>query len=259
MNRAAKYVAVLCTGAIVFTMGVTGSFAGTTLNDGAYYYNTMKESMIEVIDENQKLINTNPDGSVKNKKLLSDAFYKNSMREFKRLKMGRTFSLDSFKSVTDPTVIAPVLATLLSAGRINNAKSQKIINTESDGSTKLKKFIPAVFGRLTLEKFTAKSGAYMKQTTLGKGEYEARNPYNAPNDWETAALEKIMTPGWSKDKGFGEIAGKEYHYVKPIYIKKACLPCHSVPVGEKGPYGHPKEGYKLSDIRGGISVSLPVK
>ena len=258
MKRAAKCLAVLCTGAMVFTSGITNSFAGTP-HDGAFYFDTMKEAMIEVVNENQKLINTAADGSVKNKKLIADAFYKNTMREFKRLKLGRSFSMDAFKSEADPTVIAPVLATLLTAGRINTAKSQKIINTESDGSVKLKKFIPAVFGRLTLEKFTAKSGAYMKQTTLGKGKYKARNPYNEPNTWETAALEKIMAPGWKDGVGYGEMAGSEYHYVKPIYIKKACLPCHSVPVGENGPYGHPKEGYKLGDTRGGISVSLPVK
>ena len=258
MQRIVKYLAVVTGGAVLFAAGYSVSFAGTPHN-GAFYYDTMKESMLEVINENQKLINTNADGSVKNKKLTADAFFKNSMREFKRLKLGRNFSLDSFKEETKPEVIAPVLATLLTAGRINTAKSQKIINTESDGSVKLKKFIPAVFGRLTLEKFTAKSGAYMKQTTLGKGEYKARNPYNAPNEWEQAALEKIMAPGWKDGHGYGEMAGNEYHYVKPIYIKKACLPCHSVPVGEKGPYGHPKEGYKLGDTRGGISVALPVK
>ena len=258
MRGAIKYLAIMSSTAILFAAGSTVSLAGTPHN-GGFYYDTMKASMVEVINDNQKLINTNPDGSVKDKKLTAEAYFKNSLREFKRLKLGRTFSLDEFKNETNPEVIAPVLAALLSAGRINTAKSQKIINAESDGSIKLKKFIPAVFGRLTLEKFTEKSGAYMKQTTLGKGEYKARNPYNEPNEWEQAALEKIMAPGWEDGAGYGEMAGKEYHYVKPIYIKKACLPCHSVPVGEKGPYGHPKEGYKLGDTRGGISVALPVK
>jgi len=246
--------------AAIIIIGMTSSqgFSGTT-NDGKYYFNMMKASMIEVLEENQQLINTNPDGSTKDKKLTPGAFYKKSYDQFKKIGVGKKFSMKKMAGETDPAVIAPVLATLLQAGRITTAKAQKIINTEADGSAKLKKFIPAVFGKLTLEKFTAKTDAYMKQTTLGKGEYKARNPYNAPNEWETKGLETIMAPDWTKNKGYGVMAGSEYHYIKPIYIKKACLPCHSSPIGENGPYGHPKEGYKINDIRGGIAVSLPVK
>ena len=252
-----------CSLGIVAAMIIVGlscsyGFAGTT-QDGKYYFNMMKASMIEVLKENQHLINTKPDGSVKNKKLSPTVFYKQSYDQFKKIGVGKKFSMKKMAGETDPAVIAPVLATLLQAGRITTAKSQKIINTESDGSIKLKKFIPAVFGKLTLEKFTAKTDAYMKQTTLGKGDYKARNPYNTPNEWETKGLKTIMAPGWETNKGYGEMAGNEYHYIKPIYIKKACLPCHGVPVGENGPYGHPKEGYDLNDIRGGIAVSLPVK
>lgn len=258
MKQVVRTIVIMSGAMLTLIIGTTALWA-TSQHNGSYYYDIMKESILEVINENQKLINTNADGSEKTKKLTAEVFFKNSMREFKRLKVGKGFSEESFRKETDPEKIAPVLAGLLSAGRINTAKSQEIINKESDGSIKLKKFIPAVFGRLTLEKFTAKSGAYMKQTTLGKGQFKARNPYNAPNEWEQAALEKIMSPGWEDGLGYGEMLEKEYHYVKPIYIKKACLPCHSVPIGEKGPYGHPKEGYKLGDTRGGISVSLPIK
>ncbi len=99
----------------------------------------------------------------------------------------------------------------------------------------------------------------MKQTTLGKGDYGVRNPYNKPVDWEAAALGKITSPDWELNKGFGDTGDGSYRYVKPIYIKKGCLPCHGDPAGEKGPYGLPKEGYKLGDVRGGISIALPVK
>lgn len=233
--------------------------AASSVQDGEYYFSKMKESILEVLDENQDLINKKADGSVKNKKLLPKNFYKSSYDRFKKIGVGKTFSRKALKGEHDPEKIAPFLATLLQAGRITTAGYQKVINAEPDGSVKLKKFIPAVFGKLTLEKFTEKTDAYMKQTTLGKSNYKARNPYNQPNEWESAALEKFTENGWELNKGFGENAGQEYRYVKPIYIKKGCLTCHGDPVGEKGPYGHPKEGYKLNDIRGGISVMLPLQ
>ncbi|MCP4402057.1 MAG: DUF3365 domain-containing protein [bacterium] len=46
-------------------------------------------------------------------------------------------------------------------------------------------------------------------------------------------------------------------YAKSIYIEKGCLVCHGAPAGELDPYGHPKEGYEIGDIRGAISVALP--
>ena len=36
---------------------------------GKFYFDNLKESMLEILEENQKLINTNPDGSMKTKKL----------------------------------------------------------------------------------------------------------------------------------------------------------------------------------------------
>ncbi len=242
---------------ILFFYSIT--FAGSTLEDGEYYFQKMKESMIEVLEENQELINTNPDGSIKNKKKKEKTFYKKSYDQFKKIGVGKTFKLKALKGQKNPEIIAPILSTLLQAGRITTAKSQGMINKEKDGSVKLKKFIPAVFGKLTLEKFTEKTNAYMKQTTLGKGSYGARNPYNQPNEWEEVALNKFTTGSWELNKGHGVLSTSEYRYVKPIYIKKGCLGCHGDPIGEKGPYGHSKEGYKLNDVRGGISVSLPIE
>ncbi len=233
--------------------------AASTVHDGEYYFEKMKESILNVLAENQDLINKKPDGSVKNKKLLPKNYFKASYDRFKKIGVGKTFSRKALKGKHDPEVIASVLATLLQAGRVTTANYQKIINGEPDGSVKLKKFIPAVFGKLTLENFTEKTDAYMKQTTLGKGSYKARNPYNQPNEWEAIALQKFTAQGWELNKGFGDTADKKYRFVKPIYIKKGCLTCHGDPIGEKGPYGHSKEGYKLNDIRGGISVMLPLQ
>ncbi|MCD6388533.1 MAG: DUF3365 domain-containing protein [Desulfobulbaceae bacterium] len=244
----------------LFFLGVILSPAlAATPKDGKYYFDQLKESILDVLNENQGLINTNPDGSMKTKKLAPKDFYKRIYEQFKKIGVGKTFKMKDMKGETDPAKIAPALTTLLQAGRITTAKAQKDINTEADGSVKLKKFIPAVFGRLVVEHFQKKTGVHMKQTTLGKNGFKERNSYNGPNDWEKAALEKFMSAGWEVNKGYGVLEEGEYRYVKPIYIKKGCLKCHGTPIGEKGPYGHPKEGYETNDIRGGISIALTSK
>ena len=236
----------------------SSSMAGTP-KDGKYYFDTLKESMLEVIAENQALINVKPDGSIKSKKLLPKSYYKKTYEQFKKIGVGKKFKLKALKGETDPQVIAPILTTLLQAGRITTAKFQKAINSEADGTVKLKKFIPAVFGQLTVDRFHKKTGIQMKQTTLGKNDYKERNKYNAPNKWEEKGLHAVTAKNWQTNAGYSEKTAAEYRYMKPIYIKKGCLGCHGVPIGEKGPYGHPKEGYELNDIRGGISISLPIQ
>ncbi len=83
MNYVSKYLVGLCVGLLFFVAGITNALAGTP-HDGGYYFDTMKDAMLEVVKENQKLINSNPDGSVKNKKLTPDVFYKNTMLNIRR-------------------------------------------------------------------------------------------------------------------------------------------------------------------------------
>ncbi len=232
--------------------------AAKTVQDGQYYFNELKKSMLYVMKQQQTIINMNPDGSVKNKKLLPEAFYKTIYAQFKQMSAGKNFQPGSLKGVNDPGKIATVLASLLQAGRLVTARSQKIINAEDDGTMRMKKFIPAVFGKLTMVRFTGKTDSYMKQTTLGKGKYKQRNYDNQPNSWETVALEKFNQPGCKRYYSHSELVTNTYHYVRPIYIQKSCLPCHGLPIGEDDPYGHPREGYKQGEVRGGISVALPV-
>jgi hypothetical protein len=256
MKNVKHQTAILIIVCFLLTIGSQSALAAT--NDGKYYFTQLKQSIHEIIGENQKLINTNPDGSQKSKKLTPKAIYKKTYEMFKKI-IGSDFKMKHLKGETDPAKIAPVLSALLQSGRITIAKSQKTINTEADGSAKKKKFIPAVFGKQVIDRFIQKTGIHMKQTTLGKNGFKNRNPYNAPNEWETAFLNKVMAPGWPLNQGIGEVKDNQYLFLKPIYIKKGCLPCHGTPVGEKGPYGSTKEGYKTGDIRGGISIAMPIK
>ena len=73
------------------------------------------------------------------------------------------------------------------------------------------------------------------------------NPKNKPDKWEEKVLKEIEVE--TKDKYIKEyIDGEEYfRYLKPLIIKKPCLKCHGF------------QGYKVGDIRGGVSVSIPMK
>jgi hypothetical protein len=70
---------------------------------------------------------------------------------------------------------------------------------------------------------------------------------NAPDPWETKAL-KAFEHGEKEISSIEKIEGKEYmRLMRPLITEKSCLKCHAV------------QGYKVGDIRGGISVSIPIE
>ena len=71
-------------------------------------------------------------------------------------------------------------------------------------------------------------------------------PANAPDPWEALALKSFQT-GLKEVSSVEEIEGNDYmRLMRPLLTEKSCLKCHAV------------QGYKLGDIRGGISVSTPM-
>lgn len=70
-------------------------------------------------------------------------------------------------------------------------------------------------------------------------------PANVADDWEREALQGFEQ-GRTEilDLVFAE-RGPQHRYMAPLLIKQACLGCHA------------EQGYKLGDIRGGISVTMP--
>ena len=89
---------------------------------------------------------------------------------------------------------------------------------------------------------------------------EYRNPANAPNKFERRALEVFKRD--DEILYVESLEEQSYLYAQPIFVKKACLRCHGDPkdapkeVIEK--YGDRRAfGYKVGDVRGIISVTLP--
>jgi hypothetical protein len=72
------------------------------------------------------------------------------------------------------------------------------------------------------------------------------NPINKPDQWETRTLTEFGK-GSSESHTFVEYDNERvFRYMAPLYIGETCLKCHH------------EQGYAVGDIRGGISVSIPI-
>ncbi|WKZ69729.1 MAG: methyl-accepting chemotaxis protein [Melioribacteraceae bacterium] len=70
-------------------------------------------------------------------------------------------------------------------------------------------------------------------------------PANKPDEWESRALQSFEE---GNEESFELIENKNesvFRYMKPLLVKQGCMTCHE------------KQGYKVGEIRGGISVTLP--
>ncbi len=150
-----------------------------------------------------------------------------------------------------PPETKEVVQQVINAAMMSVKMNQKRINEKGKG---YKGYIPAVFGRETGQILKGRCNIFIKQTT-----FKYRNAYNQPDAFEKKVLHKFESPGYPKGRGYGEFVGNRYRYLRPIYIKNACLKCHGEPAGSIDPAGRKREGYKVGDLRGAISVMFPVK
>ena len=134
---------------------------------------------------------------------------------------------------------------------------QAELNTKGVG---LKGFIPAVFARLTNEKYLEKVGE-LARIKVTAPIHLVRNRRARPDAWEREAIETILSSAdWTKGKTYSqqlEIEGKPaLRMLLPEYYSKSCLSCHGSPKGELDITGYPKEGGKLDDLAGAISIVI---
>ncbi len=73
------------------------------------------------------------------------------------------------------------------------------------------------------------------------------NPLNKPDTWEKLALAKLYG-GAQEYVSVDTIDGEKYlRFMRPFVTSEGCLKCHAV------------QGYSVGQIRGGISVSIPLR
>jgi hypothetical protein len=135
--------------------------------------------------------------------------------------------------------------------------NQETINEKGTG---FKGFLPAVFGRLVSEAFNslAENEAVMKITAPPD---LVRNIKARPDAWEAEVIKnKLLSPDWPKGQPFSAVVSingrPAYRFAVPEYYKQSCLACHGTPKGELDITGYPKEGRKVGDLGGVISITL---
>ena len=72
------------------------------------------------------------------------------------------------------------------------------------------------------------------------------NPENAPDEFEKRALNALAGGKEEYDETIEEGKKRIYRYMAPLYINDACLECHIY------------QGYTVGDLRGGISIAVPL-
>ncbi len=111
-----------------------------------------------------------------------------------------------------------------------------------DGKTYTKRN-PAIMTR-EISRYAEKEGLYKFHITS----LNPVNPDNKPDKFEEKALNLFEKAG-KKETFHVELLNNRmyFKYMAPLYVEEECLQCHL------------KQGYKLGDVRGGISVTFDIE
>jgi hypothetical protein len=100
---------------------------------------------------------------------------------------------------------------------------------------------PAYMLRQVMHEFSNLYGVVGQITSL-----KPLNPINTPDAWQRDALHQL-DKGVTEVSEFTDIGGKPYlRLLRPLITEASCLKCHV------------QQGYKVGDIRGGVSISMPM-
>ena len=100
---------------------------------------------------------------------------------------------------------------------------------------------PAFMTRMVHDAMNRESGLKGHITSL-----KPLRPENAPTPWERKALEEFLTGSKQFHEFTSEGGMNVLRFMRPMRTEEPCLKCHA------------KQGYKIGDIQGGISVTVPM-
>lgn len=103
------------------------------------------------------------------------------------------------------------------------------------------KINPAYMTRQISELVEGRGGISFRLTSL-----KPIRPGNRPDPWETRALGQFEQGGEEILERTLRNGRAEFRYMARLVVEKPCLGCHA------------KQGYRVGDVRGGLSVSIPV-
>ncbi|MFZ5633612.1 MAG: diguanylate cyclase [Bacillota bacterium] len=113
-------------------------------------------------------------------------------------------------------------------------------DVETVEGLRLTKINPAFMTRLVSEIMNDSINVRYHITSL-----KPINPQNTPDQWEAESLKDFEKGAPSSYTIRASGKGSLFCYMEPVKVDQSCLQCHV------------EQGYKIGDIRGGISVFLP--
>jgi len=121
--------------------------------------------------------------------------------------------------------------------------------------------VPQVVATQVAKRVTQGSKFYVRQVSL-----RYRNPGNQPDAYEAEHLQKFKSNPPAETYSIVQSGGASvFRYLQPMIASASCLQCHgsydAAPafVRERFPPGHYSYNYRVGEVIGAVSVSIPVK
>jgi PAS domain S-box-containing protein len=121
--------------------------------------------------------------------------------------------------------------------------------------------VPQVVATQVAKRVTQNTKYYVRQVSL-----RYRNPGNRPDDYETEQLRSFAKGSTREVYGIIKIgATRSFRYMQPMLATASCLECHGsyekAPnfVKERFPPGHYSYNYRVGEVIGAVSVTIPME
>ncbi|MDR3053085.1 MAG: DUF3365 domain-containing protein, partial [Coriobacteriales bacterium] len=133
--------------------------------------------------------------------------------------------------------------------------NQARIDTDSNGEFNFKNIYCAIAGKSVASLFMKENDYLIRYVS-----FTPRYSSAYPDEFETQALTSFEADAATVE--FYDITTYEdrdvFRYASPIRVKESCLSCHGEPAGELDITGHEKEGLRVGDLAGSMSIVMPV-
>lgn len=120
--------------------------------------------------------------------------------------------------------------------------------------------VPQVVATQIAKRITKDSPYYVRQVSL-----RYRNPDNRPDPYETGRLQEFATRTVKETSDIVAADGvPTFRYMLPMVAEKSCLGCHGTYeeapafIRERFPRGHYSYNYRVGEVIGAVSVSVPM-
>jgi signal transduction histidine kinase len=132
--------------------------------------------------------------------------------------------------------------------------NQALIDTDADGTYNFKGLNCVIAGKQISSIFSEETNYRIRYTNT-----TTRKSTDSPDEFEKKAL-KVFNADHSLTEYYALFTEDEpmFRYAAPIWFKESCMDCHGEPAGEIDALGYPKEGMRIDDLAGIVSVQMPV-